>query len=48
MKNKAAQELGRLTRGVKKTLSEPERQRRRESLALARLSRHKPKQEDTK
>ena len=37
--NRAAQELGRLGKGVKKTLTEEERIRRSERLAKARKSR---------
>lgn len=39
MKNKAAQALGRLAKGVPKTISQAERRRRAERLALARQSR---------
>jgi hypothetical protein len=41
--NKAAQALGRLNKGRKKILSETEKQRRRDALALARTHRHKKK-----
>lgn len=39
MKNKAAQELGRLGKGVKKKITPEERERRREALAVHRLKR---------
>ena len=38
-KNKAAQELGRLGKGKKKTLTQKERNRRRDALAVHRLKR---------
>lgn len=38
-KNKAAQELGRMGKGKPKTLTDAERKRRAERLALARLKR---------
>ena len=42
--NKAAQTLGRLAKGVPKTLSDEQRKFRAEQLAAARLKRHeKPK-----
>ncbi len=39
--NKAAQALGRLAKGVPKTLTEEQRTFRAEQLAAARLKRHK-------
>jgi hypothetical protein len=39
MKNKAASQLGRMAKGIPKTLSQQERERRRQSLAKARKKR---------
>lgn len=41
MKNKAAQALGRRAKGIPKTLTDAERERRRASLAKARKKRWK-------
>lgn len=42
MKNPAAVALGRLAKGVPKTITEEDRQARRERLAIARKRRHIP------
>jgi len=45
--NRAAQALGRLAKGVPKTLTPAQRAFRRKQLAAARRKRHTAKREDT-